>query len=252
MKNEVLELAIIEEVWSLFEAPLGYNTDRSEELNIYVDESGNLGNRTANSKYYIIGMVFKRGSVSIIEEEDKLEEEFTRIGYPDTVFHMGNLIHGKKPYEDETEENKIKLMRVFYSFVKHIDITHKEFWVEKKNLSYKEIQRRLSSSIREFIEANYLYFLSFSRVNVYYDNGQKMVSKIIDDVFRKCLYGVNIVSTPQDGERLMQVADLTSTFKLLELKIETQVLSRMERDMFETDRNIKRKYLRPLMLKEFQ
>ena len=123
--------------------------------------------------------------------------------------------------------------------------------MEKKNLSYKEIQRRLSSSIREFIEANYLYFLSFSRVNVYYDNGQKMVSKIIDDVFRKCLYGVNIVSTPQDGERLMQVADLTSTFKLLELKIETQVLSRMERDMFETERDMKRRFLKLLDDKEF-
>ena len=149
-------------------------------------------------------------------------------------------------------ENRKSLMRYFLLFFRHLDITHKEFWVEKKNLSYKEIQRLLSSSIREFIEANYLYFLSFSRVNVYYDNGQKMVSKIIDDVFRKCLYGVNIVSTPQDRERLMQVADFVSTLKLLDFKIEMLGLSRMERDMFETDRNIKRKYLRPLMLKEFQ
>ncbi len=69
---------------------------------------------------------------------------------------------------------------------------------------------------------------------------------------RKCLYGVNIVSTPEDGERLMQVADFVSTLKLLDFKIEMQGVSRIEKDIFETDRNVRWQFLKHLDDKELK
>jgi hypothetical protein len=46
--------------------------------------------------------------------------------------------------------------------------------------------------------------------------------------------------------RLFQVADLACTLKLVELKLENHTISKSELNYFETERILKKNYLKPL------
>ena len=221
-------------------------------LNIYIDESGNLDNKTANSRYYIVGIVFHEGEEDdLYEEELKLEKEFSRLGYPNHCFHTGPLIHGNDEYYGEKPEVKRKLMMYFFSFCRHINITHKEFVVEKKNLNKKEIQSRLTNEIKVFLKENSLYFSRFAEVNINYDNGQAIVSNVLTGAFREALARPNFVKVRPEDSRLLQVADLTSTFKLLQIKVVGNTVSNTEIEFFEGARKIIRNYLKPLTINVF-
>ncbi len=221
-------------------------------LNIYIDESGNLDNKTANSRYYIVGMVFHEGDKDdLYEEEGKLEEEFSRLGYPNHSFHTGPLIHHNEQYGNENLETRRKLMMYFFSFFRHIDITHKEFVVEKKNLNKKDIQSRLTSEIKVFLKENSLYFSRFAEVNINYDNGQAIVSNVLTESFREALARPNFVKVRPEDSRLLQVADMTSTFKLLQIKVVGKTVSNTEIEFFEGVRKLIRNYLKPLATNVF-
>ena len=215
-------------------------------LNIYIDESGNLDNKTANSRYYIVDMVFHEGDENdLYEEEFKLEKEFSRLGYPNHCFHTGPLIHHNEQYENENLEIRRKLMMYFFSFCRHIDITHKEFVVEKKNLNKKEIQSRLTNEIKVFLKENSLYFSRFAGVNINYDNGQAIVSNVLTESFREAMARPNFVKVRPEDSRLLQVADLTSTLKLLQKKMEEKNLSRTEIEFFKDIRRFVKNYIKP-------
>ena len=221
-------------------------------LNINIDESGNLDNKTANSRYYIVGMVFHEGDEDdLYEEELKLEKEFSRLGYPNHCFHTGPLIHHNEQYENENLEIRRKLMMYFFSFCRHINFTHKEFVVEKKNLNKKEIQSRLTNEIKVFLKENSLYFSRFAEVNINYDNGQAIVSNVLTESFREALARPNFVKVRPEDSRLLQVADLTSTLKLLQIKVVGKTASNTEIEFFEGARKFIRNYLKPLSTSVF-
>ena len=63
---EEITQAVLREPEALYSLP--------EKLDIYIDESGNLDNRTADSRYYIISLVFHEGDEEdLAGEEEKLE-----------------------------------------------------------------------------------------------------------------------------------------------------------------------------------
>lgn len=94
---EEITQAVLREPEALYSLP--------EKLNIYIDESGNLDNRTANSRYYIISLVFHEGDEEdLAGEEEKLEEACARPSYPGHCFHTGPLIHHKEQYAEENLE----------------------------------------------------------------------------------------------------------------------------------------------------
>ncbi len=142
------------------------------------------------------------------------------------------------------------MLLYFFSFFRHINITHREFVIGKKNLNKKDIQNRLTKEIKTFLKENSLYFGSFREVNINYDNGQAIVSNVLTGSFREALAKPNFLKLKPEESRLMQVADLISTLKLLEMKIER--MSNNENDFFDGKRKLKRIYLAPVESKEFQ
>ena len=51
--------------------------------------------------------------------------------------------------------------------------------------------------------------------------------------------------------RLFQVADLVCTLKLMELKLENHALSKSEEKFFESERTLRKNYLKPMSNKGF-
>lgn len=215
-----------------------------DELNIYVDESGNISTKKESSMYYIIGMVFHEKKNDISKIEDKLEEEFRTLGYPDTCFHCSPIIYGKDKFRYEELEKRRKIMKSFFSFFRHLKIKHKEFAVEKKNLTKEDIGIRLSSMIHEFICNNIIYFTSFSKITIIYDNGQDIVTKILEKVFAEFLSEVIIEKKKPSESRLLQVADLLCTLEWLKIKEKSMGLVYSESSFFRGSRRLNYQYIK--------
>lgn len=66
--------------------------------------------------YYIIGMAFHEKKNDISEIEDKLEEEFRTLGYPNTCFHCSPIIYGKDKFRYEELEKRRKNYEDFLLF----------------------------------------------------------------------------------------------------------------------------------------
>ena len=72
------------------------------------------------------------------------------------------------------------------------------------------------------------------------------VNKILSAVFNVLLDNVEFKKVTPSDYRLFQVADLVCTLKLVELKMNNNMLSLSEKNFFEDLRTLKKNYLKPL------
>lgn len=69
-------------------------------------------------------------------------------------------------------------------------------------------------------------------------------------VFNALLENVEFRKVIPSQYRLFQVADLICTLKLTELKLANHTLSKSEKTFFESERILKKNYLKPIKSKE--
>lgn len=139
------------------------------------------------------------------------------------------------------------------NFISHVDFFYKSFIVEKKHLSGEaELAAKLAKQVADFIKQHYSFFLSYDKVKIYYDNGQVEVTKIIISVFTTLLEKTELKKAFQKDYKLSQVADLVCTATLTDLKMNNGALSRSERRILGSDRDINKNLLKPLKKKEFK
>ena len=114
-----------------------------------------------------------------------------------------------------------------------------------------EATGRLSRQISQFVREHYEEFLSFDDVKIYYDNGQVEVSKILSSVFNALLPNPIFRKVMPSDYKLFQAADLFCTMFLIELKLNSGILSKSEDMFFGNNRDLKKNYLKPLRKKEW-
>ncbi len=236
--------------FELSEPAVDYTVSR--ELNIYVDESGNISTKKTSSLCYMIGLVFHESTNDISKAESRLEEEFTALGYPNTCFHCAPVIYGKDKFQFEGLGTRRRLMKTFFAFFRHLDITHREFAVEKKNLTRDGIRSRLAAMIHEFIRTNISYFISFSKITIFYDNGQDEIREILENEFVAFLSEVRMVKLKPSESRLLQVADLICTLRWLQIKERNIGLTNSETVFFIGSKRMNYQYLKTFETKELK
>ena len=222
------------------------------ELSIFIDESGDFGEYNYHSPYYIIIMVFHNQSNDITVPLEKLNLNLSNIGYSNHCVHTGPIIRRENEYEFESIENRRRIFNFMITFIKHIDIRYKCFFIEKKHLEDSvEAVGNLSKQISLFIREHYQEFLAFNTIKVYYDNGQIEVSKLLSTVFNALLPCVRIKKVIPSDYRLFQTADLFCSMELVRLKIIHNTVSVSEMEFFGNLRDLKKNYLKPLQKKEW-
>lgn len=95
------------------------------------------------------------------------------------------------------------------------------------------------------------YFQSFSKVILYYDNGQHELNRILNTVFATQLVNYDVRRVIPNEYRLFQAADLICTLELLRVKTEHQDLSNSEKRIFHSKRDLKKDFLKGIKKKEF-
>ena len=222
-----------------------------QELSIFVDESGDWGEYSHHSPYYIITFVFHNQNVDIASDLERLDADLNNIGYSGHCLHSGPIIRGEEDYRGVAIKDRQRILRKMMGFVRKMDIQYKSFYIEKKQFSEPlDAVGRLSRELSIFIRDHMEWFFSFDHVKVYYDNGQIEVNKILSSVFNALLDNVEFKRVLPKDYRLFQVADFMCMMTLLRLKCEHKSLSKTEMAFFEDERVLKKQYLKRIKEKE--
>ncbi len=151
------------------------------ELSVFCDESGDFGAYDHRSPFYIVGLVFHDQSIDIQREIPHLEQSISNIGFSrDLTIHTAPLIRREAEFVNVCMEKRRKLFDALFVFYRCCDITFRTFVVEKKKFgSGDDLATRLAKVMGEFLRDNLSYFQSYDRVVVYYDKGQKEITRTL-------------------------------------------------------------------------
>ena len=224
-----------------------------KELSVFVDESGDFGEYSVTSPYYIISLVFHDQSVDLSSQFAELEKWLAAAGFPHHCTHAGPIIRREEEYQYIDLAVRQRLLKRLMAFIRMSDIHIRTFYIEKRHITDSvDAAGKLSKQLSRFIRDHYAFLLSFDRIKVYYDNGQIELTQILSSVFNSLLDGVEFRRVLPSDYRLFQIADLVCTLKLAELKAESHSLSKSEGVFFGDVRTLRKNYLKPLSEKELK
>lgn len=222
-----------------------------KELSIFVDESGDFGPFSKHSPYYIVSMVFHDQSIDINSDIDKLNTELENIDFKNHVIHTEPLIRKEEDYANLSPNERRLLFTKIYYFALKANIKYKSFIVYKNECKSEiELEARIARLLSRFVKDNLNVFLSFDKVILYYDNGQRQLNSILNTLFASELTNYEVRKAYQKDYRLSQVADLMCTLKSLEDKVEKKTLSKSEQLMFHSYSDLNKDFLKRIRKKE--
>lgn len=102
-----------------------------KELSIFIDESGDFGEYSFHSPYYIITMVFHNQTVDIQEQIQYLDRELSFLGLNNLCIHTGPIIRKEEIYKSMEISERRRIFNKMMAFIRAIDIKYKCFHIEK-------------------------------------------------------------------------------------------------------------------------
>jgi len=157
-----------------------------KELSIFVDESGDFGQYSPHSPYYLFSLVFHNQDDSIESNVKKLDNKLTNHGFSIHAIHTGPIIRNEGFYKDYSPEERKKLFNDLLFFAKSVKFKYHIIFVNKKEHIGKNIKSELvndlSKKLASFIRDNESYFKEFDKIIVYYDYGQTEITTILTNI----------------------------------------------------------------------
>lgn len=221
-----------------------------KELSIFIDESGNFGTYDQHSPYYIFSLVYHDQKCDISESIQLLDHELDLINYGSHYFHAGPIIRRENEYKDLDIKTRRRIFNKMSIFVKNIEFKYSVVKINKKHISDDfSLVKELSKQLGKIIRNNLDFFQSFDFVKVYYDNGQKQLSKLLVTVFGSWIDNIEFkIVVPRDYN-LFQVADYISSLELINSKYLDKTISQSEKCFFGERRPFARNYYKQIVKK---
>ena len=223
------------------------------QLSIFVDESGDFGEYSTHSPYYIITMIFHDQNKDIQQNINHLNESLENIGLgKDFAIHTEPIIRSEEIYENMSPNERRAILSKLFYFVMKSDISYKTFIFEKRQFDdLLKLEGRMAKEMSLFIRENIEYFQTFDEVILYYDNGQRNLNRILNSVLFTELSKYDVRKVSPKDYKLFQVADLICTLQLLGIKHKKNELSKSELLIFHNPKDLKKQFLKPIQKKEF-
>lgn len=99
-----------------------------------------------------------------------------------------------------------------FSFARVCPIRYKTFFVKKRECADRfALRGRLANELSAFCRDDFAFLQGFGSVIVYYDNGQALVTNLINTVLCAYLMNVDVRKIVPSEYRLSQAADMTCT-----------------------------------------
>ncbi len=225
-----------------------------KNLSVFIDESGDFGDYSYTSPYYMVSMVFHDQRIDISEDISTLDRHIRELGFPPHAVHMGPLIRRESIYTRYSDENKrASLINAMYHFTRKLDIHYLCPYIcktENQNSIelYGKLSHEISSQLREHID----FLNSYDKIIIYYDNGQHELTKVITSVFNTLFDNVELRKVIPTDYKLFQVADLICTWELLALKASKGSFSSSENRFFNSPSSFLRNRYKLIARKKLQ
>jgi len=224
--------------------------DLLKELSIFVDESGGQG---GHSKYCLMTLVLHDQSNPIDGNLEKYVQSLSVSNLEDIPFHAGPLMNGHGDYENYDLATRKKLFSHFFVFAKSMPFFYKTFTCKRSEVSETEIfVARLRKDLAGFLSDNLGFFQGYDKIKIYYDDGQRMVSRALHRAIDYILSKEAVMyreAHPGDY-RLSQIADFVCALELIAIKFENGETTATDEKMFGTSYPyFKRNYLRQIRRK---
>ena len=227
-----------------------------KELSIFVDESGDFGEYSTHSLYYVISLVLHDQSVDISGAIKKLDNELEKMEIKNFCIHTEPLIRKEESYSNMGASERRKILTKLFYFTTRIDIKFTTFIYKKKNFKESllkdslKLETEIVKDMNSFIQYNKEYFEKFSKVILYYDNGQKNITRILNSILATNFNEYDIRKVLPKDYKLFQVADLICTLELIKNKIELNNLSKSETLIFHSKKDFKKDFIKNLWKKK--
>lgn len=227
-------------------------------MSVFVDESGNFDDIADPSRYCIVTLVFHDQADDISRQIRELDRANEDLGLDIRTFHFHSspLIRQEGEYAAMSRRMRGRILDRMLTFVRHVEFSFCCFHADTAFANSEEqVVAQLYEDMAEHFRAHRSRFESVENVKVYYDAGQKPVSRMLDRVFAQVFpCSVRFVQgVRQDEYKLLQVADLICTIKRLELKLKDgQAMNVSEDRFFGGPRDFKRNILKPIERKEWR
>lgn len=127
------------------------------ELSVFVDESGDFGEYSSHSPYYIITMIFHNQDKNIQPLIEKLEYELSNAGFNDQCIHVGPIIRKEESFTYMNIEERKSIFNKMFAFIRSADIQYKCF-MKFSSKSFSKSEMLFFNNYREF-KKNYLKIL---------------------------------------------------------------------------------------------
>lgn len=217
-----------------------------KELSIFCDESGDFGD---NSKYYLLSFVLHNQSNSIKEPIAHLQNFLNNSNFnSDCAIHTYPIIRNESEYKHMAKIERVNLLNALVSFLKHCEVKTKTFKIDKAERDKSiALEEELKTSMLDYLDSKLSEINKFDRLIIYYDYGQKQIAKILFDVFTEYFDNVEFRIIKPEDYFLFQVADLTCTLELLDIKYPN--MNKNELIFFGSLKRLRRMYLRILYRK---
>ena len=220
-------------------------------LSIFIDESGDIGEYQKHSPYYILTLVFHDQDNSIENELNKLDQELAYLGLKDMAIHTEPLVRREEAYSNMPPNERRSIFTKLFFFALKAPIKYKSFIVEKKQCTdVFQLEAKLARELSEFIRDSLEAFQGYSNVIMYYDNGQRIINRLMNNVFATELSQYEIRKVMPKDYRLFQVADLICTIELINKKLEYNDLSKSEKLLFHSRRDFYKDFVKRLSQKK--
>ena len=218
-----------------------------KELSVFVDESGDFGEYSTRSPYYIVSMIFHEQNIDIKNHIQHLDSKLNNLKYNIHAIHTEPLIRSEENYYGIPANDRRKILYELYYFALKCNISFKTFINEKFKYSDEfGLAAKISKDLNHFLEKHIEYFNKFDKVIIYYDNGQKNITSILNTIFATQNINFIIKKVNPSEYKLFQVADLICTLELINNKIKTNPLSKSETLIFHSKNDFKKDFIKRL------
>ena len=231
-------------------------TGKKKILSVFVDESGNFGDLDDPSRFCIVALIFHDQVDNISPLIAQLDRANYDLGLdPERFhFHTAPLIRQDGVFAAMQRRMRGRIFDRMMTFVRKARFCYACFSVDTKFVnSMEQACQRITEQIREFVHSHMSLFAAVESVKVYYDAGQKQVSRMLVEGLAKTL---TIPTSFAQGARqsdykMLQVADLICSIHLIELRDQVGLpMTDSERRFFGGLRDFKRRILKLVKSKE--
>ena len=219
-------------------------------LSCFIDESGDFGPYEAHSPYYYVAIVLHDQCDDISDKIAGLNQRAANEGFSEHAIHTGPLIRRESNYEFDTSTERKHLFNILYHFTMHLPIKYICVRVDKKDCINNIVQTGLiSKGLSNEIELHPEFWNQYDQINIYYDNGQTELTKIITSVFYSKFSKVDMRLVAPIDYKLFQVADLICTMEMIHDKEVKNKMTRSELDFFNGRQSFKKDYYKKIAKK---